>query len=273
MAFIEQHPHYITYRNENFSCDTVPVGMSKDIYNLIYSYLLKDTENAHYDATEILHQIQLVAKTSIKQYLSFDDVNYEIKRTLTTLEQNELSDYMDALDCILLKFGFDADLNDVFERNQFGYVVSVSRFGVIWELREDTTIIVGQIEEVIEDIPDQYQNTIGHLNQAIGQLKSLNNERARKDALRDCISAVEGYIKSITETENFPAADTALSQKIDGESFILRDGIKMWKHIHKVYPDVRHGNNEDVSKLSEDELSYYIDRLMIYIRFINKNID
>ncbi|HFU7058086.1 TPA: hypothetical protein ACGN81_005179 [Bacillus cereus] len=273
MAFIEDHPHYSTYRHEKWYCDEIPRGISKDIHNLIYSYLLKDPDEAMHVAVEILHKIQIIAKLSIKQYLSFEDINYEIKQTLTILEEKEVPDYASALEVILSTFGFADELNQIFEDNNFGYTVSAGRYGINWMLREDTTIIVEQIEEVIEDIPNQYQNTIGHLHQAIGQLNSLENERARKDALRDCISAVEGYIKSITGTDNFPAADTALSEKIDGEPFILRDGLKIWKQIHRVYPDVRHGNNETVSNLSEDELSYYIDRLMIYIKFINKIID
>ncbi|MFJ8103923.1 hypothetical protein [Lysinibacillus sp. NPDC096212] len=85
------------------------------------------------------------------------------------------------------------------------------------------------------------------------------------------MSATEGYVKSITGESDFPKADKKLRANKQLDTMIITDGLKIWNHTHRNYLDVRHGNNEHISEIGIDEAVYYIERLMSYIKYLNKN--
>ncbi|WP_342506116.1 hypothetical protein [Sporosarcina sp. FSL K6-2383] len=127
-----------------------------------------------------------------------------------------------------------------------------------------------KIEEVIPLIPNVYKDTIASLEHAIKLFNDAeNDEKSRKNALRECISAVEGFVKSITGTNDIKIADQRISKEKYAHPIITRDALKVWNHINTDLLDVRHGNNEFISKLGIEEVTYYIERLVAYIKYLN----
>lgn len=58
-----------------------------------------------------------------------------------------------------------------------------------------------------------------------------------------------------------------LLNKKYGNDFIVKDGLSIWDLMHKIYPDIRHGNPNS-SDLSEDECLYWIDRINTYVIYM-----
>lgn len=89
--------------------------------------------------------------------------------------------------------------------------------------------------------------------------------------MRDCASAVEDYINSIAGLHDFPKSiEKLVSEYGNANKFIIRDAQNVWKFIHESLKDIRHGNNEDISNLENVEVVYYIERLMSFVKYIEK---
>lgn len=80
---------------------------------------------------------------------------------------------------------------------------------------------------------------------------------------------MESLLKKVTNTNSVANANNYLMQNKDvwGDKMVLTDGHKMWKHIQDTYPDVRHGD-EGITDMSEEEVTYYADRILIYVNYI-----
>ena len=54
---------------------------------------------------------------------------------------------------------------------------------------------------------------------------------------------MESFMKNITNKVDIKEADKELrANEKWGDSYILKDGISIWKKIHEEFPDNRHGN-------------------------------
>ncbi|EJT6664089.1 hypothetical protein C4D51_09840 [Clostridium perfringens] len=84
-----------------------------------------------------------------------------------------------------------------------------------------------------------------HIRQAKEQLSKCEDSRARKDAIRDCLSAMETLLKKITHTNNVNNAVSLMIKDSNtwGPKIIVTDAIKMWKLFHEDYKDIRHGDD------------------------------
>lgn len=113
----------------------------------------------------------------------------------------------------------------------------------------------------MEALPSIFESSREHLEQAKIQLsRSDQSSRARKDALRDCISALEALLRQVSGENDLRASVQNLIADFWGPKAVLRDAIAIWTHIHEKKPDVRHGNPELID-LPIEETIYWIDRI------------
>lgn len=270
MKFKEQHLNFMTYTHDKYYTNSLPYSFIGNLKGYLHSELMNnDPDEINFIALELQHQLTSIAGVEPGYSGPYEYILEDITSTLRKLERKGFDYFMDGLASILVHFGNEETFNNFLEENNIGFIAFLLQGKVHWDIREDVDIPVKMIEEIIPLIPNVYKDTIASLEHAIKLFNDAKNEKARKNALRECISAVEGFMKSITGTTNIKFADSEISKKTYAHTIITRDAIKIWNHIHTDLLDVRHGNNEFISNLGIEEVTYYIERLMAYIKYIN----
>src|SRR5699024_11193171 len=113
--------------------------------------------------------------------------------------KNKFNKIMDCIAEIAVYFDRDIDeFNELLEDNSIGFQLYNDPHGTVWEVMDGVTNYSEEIEEALDVVANKHVNVIEHLIQARKQLLEINNHRARKDALRDAISALEAQLKYIT---------------------------------------------------------------------------
>jgi len=169
------------------------------------------------------------------------------------------------------KGNFLDDLNEIFEEYDFGYRLRLAR-GLYsrysWELIQEPDQEDKAISTTVEEVRDICQQAKDHLEQARNQLQKTDNLRAWKDALRDCLSAMEALVNQLGGDTDINKSTRALrSDGRWGHELVVKDGLSIWNRMHDLYPDIRHGNHA-ISSLSREEALYWIDRLMAFVCYM-----
>src|SRR5262249_49701852 len=103
--------------------------------------------------------------------------------------------------CASNRFGLSVEkLNEFLEDLDFGYVLETGQWGQnpYWVLRESVTSRTEPIETTAQHVKDICKQTLEHLEQAREHLVNTKNDRDRKDAIRDCLSAMETMLKTLS---------------------------------------------------------------------------
>jgi hypothetical protein len=150
--------------------------------------------------------------------------------------------------------------------SEVGYDVKEIKY--IPNINEDS-----EESETIENTLKSIQNSpfvqaVEHYQQAKRQFANAQDERRRKDAVRDCASAMESIIKILGKDDDIRKATKNLREaKIWGQDDIVKDGDAIFNKLHYLYPDFRHGAQQ-TSKMSVNEAKYWIDRISTYISYM-----
>jgi hypothetical protein len=161
------------------------------------------------------------------------------------------------------------DLNEFLAHLQVGYVLKSSHFyGYYWELREDVESRAEAVDETAPYVKDVCSQAFDHLEQAKKHLVNGASDRDRKDAIRDCLSAMESLLKALSNTSDIKDATATLRKEGSwGLDLIVKDGLSLWDRLHQLYPDVRHGNPH-ASDIGDAEALYWTERISCFIRYI-----
>lgn len=268
MKFIELHKDFKSYSSDKYHTDNIP----RDFVNAFKGYIIGQIENPG----EFRHIIGIIAKHVpcdpgtnwnfpwIKEDL--DDVIWALHR------KNRFPKFMDCIGEIASTYFSDSidEINEILEDSLIGYILRLDDWdGVVWEIREDIENRTETVTEALEELPFTYENAAQHLEQAKEQLSRIENPRARKDALRDCVSALESHLKYLSGKDDFRAAVTELVGQNIGNKKIIRDALTIWNYVHEDVPDIRHGHTENFAMPTEEVL-YYIDRTMSLIKYLSR---
>ncbi|MBJ7967905.1 hypothetical protein [Bacillus cereus] len=268
MKFIEQHRNYQTYESNEYYTNEIP----REFLGAIKGYI-----NGHItDAEEFKQIISIIAKYvpcepgtnwGFPWLISdLDDVIWNL------YQKKRFPKFMDCIGEIAENFFQDKldDINEMLKDASIGYTLSLlEREGSIWEVRESIENRTETVSEALEGLLFTYENTNQHLNQAKEQLTRMETPRARKDALRDCVSALESHLKYLSGMNDFRASVAELVRRDIGSKKVIKDALTIWTYVHEGIPDVRHGHTEDVP-LSSEEALYWIDRIMALIKYLSR---
>lgn len=277
MSFRRDIPNYKTLHSETFNLTSV----DKNIWTKLEAYSQRVCNNSD-ELKALINRLSELALIPATTNWGWDFLVNDLSNVIYALSKDvnngKFHLLMDTIAVIA-----DAGSVDLEEIDEFllefnlGYYLNIDPFTRkhFWTVREDITDLTENIENVEELIKDGFQQAIEHFEQAKKQLANADSERARKDAVRDCASAMESVIKILGEDNDIRNASRKLrDQNLWGEDTIVKDGDAIFNTLHRLYPDLRHGSTE-VSSMSVEEAQYWVDRITAYVSYMirmNENI-
>lgn len=278
MSFIHDVPNYKTLESDIYYTDKLP----DDIWDEFHAYAARTARKIGTKKTvNILNDIVLLPPTTNwgESFLQ-GDLDYAIR---TIKNKGDFPLAMDAILTVVQKGRLSLDeINGWLLRNEIGYFIaenpvrndiggffaSYSPCDYHWKIREKIDNIATELENTSAMVKSVSQQALEHLEQAIIQLENIENERARKDAVRDCASAMEAIIKQYGKINDIGDATKELrSSGSWGKDEIVKEGNSIFNTLHRLYPDLRHGSTE-FSEMTKEEAIYWVDRIMAYVKYM-----
>ncbi|WP_286934695.1 MULTISPECIES: hypothetical protein [Aminobacterium] len=274
MDFISQHPNYKGYSSSDFYVSELPPNMG----SALQGYILTQSKRNEKLLKMAINEIASFTLDDLTTNWGWDFLCDELPcRTnkLCNLPLHKVMDFFTSI-CSSQELNFSIDsLNALFDELKFGYTLTLegSSFyskNFIWEIREEVSSNTESIETVLPLVKDICSQTLDHLKQAQEHLLNKGSSRDDKDAIRDCLSAMETLLKKLANKNNIgDATKKMLSEGIWGQGKIVNDGLSIWELMHKTYPDVRHGNPKE-STITDEEALYWIERIMCFVKYISR---
>ncbi|WP_226341376.1 hypothetical protein [Staphylococcus aureus] len=247
MEFKKQFPDYLNYKNEEYLMNVVTEELLREIaQRLPRVYIQQKQQNRYLNLDEtIKNACDVVSIYTNNKNRGYDFIIRDFEEQVVDFKKiGKFHKFMDATSEL-------AKNDNVFEDYNFGYkLTNESKYN--WLCINPNVGEVVNFEELIITTSELCKQTAEHIKQAQEQLNRVNELRARKDAIRDCLSAMEALMTYLTGTTDISAADKAMrdDEETWGQGFIIKEGITMWNMFHNKYKDIRHGNNFDISLIS-----------------------
>lgn len=273
--------YYETYTNDDYLMNKVTSNLLRQVSNIFIqglrnkalSYTGRGRMNLD-GSMKVLCNI-VCGYTNIEETKNWgwDFIIEDYKEAFQCFLSKPFHKFMDATSKIAIEFlGVEIveELNEAFSEYNFGYRIQ-NDADLPWICINPNVNMTIEINEVVETTEELCKQTAEHIKQAKEQLSRPTNERARKDAIRDCLSAMEALVKKVTLTKDINGAieNMRLNGDIWGPKVITNDGIKLWNIFHTNYTDIRHGN-DDISDITLDQCVYFVDRILAYVNYVSK---
>jgi len=276
MSFQTQHPNYKSYHSDKYHVLNIP----KQIFSELQGVILKAASKSGNRDFFIKEMVRLMAENipcEAGEAWSGSFLLDELGDYARRLSKAKFCNQMDFFLSLANKKHIDIiDLNNSFESHDFGYEIVEYETGLYqseyeWQLKPDITESVESIEDTINTVQQFCKQTCDHLIQAKQQLSQDLSDRDLKDAIRDCLSAMEACVKKLTNKNDIKEATKVFrsNSNIWGKDEVVKEGLSIWDRMHNLYPDIRHGNPHS-SDLSFDEALYWVERITSYVRYITK---
>lgn len=273
--FKESFPDYEMYSNDTYLMNIVSRALLRNISQMLPRILQERKRNSM--PTLILadtlkglcNKISFHTNNEKTRNWGFEYIATDIDEQMCDFEKLKFYKFMDCMQDLAVTEDILYALNEIFEEHDFGYRLTDShdRF---WININPLTNLTSDIDNLIVTTSEICKQTSEHIKQAKHQLTRATELRARKDAIRDCLSAMESLMKRITNSHDIKYADTLIRNNPEkwGQVSIAKDGISLWNMFHKDYKDIRHGDF-DISNISYEETIYFIDRILVYVKYIS----
>lgn len=279
--FKNQYPDHMSYVNDSYIMNEIPNRLLTSLTSIYIEGVKRNVSNysgpgwLDYNSVMkiIVNKVAEYAYTEMTQNWGGNYLVQDLKNNVSELGQLPFARVMDSISDLALN-SFSSyiidELNELFEIVSFGYRLNNSQEEpwIIINPNIGTTV---KIDNIVETTQKLCKQTADHILQAKEQLKKAENSRARKDAIRDCLSAMEALMKHITDTKDVVGANSLMvkASEVWGPKIIVTEGHKLWQLFHENYTDIRHGNS-DISNITVEEARYFVDRILIYVNYISK---
>lgn len=248
----------------------IPINVPLDSKFVRYvgNIFYKLTSEEKYYTKELCHILEGVLGISKTEQYKDPYLTNEYNNNIDILCKRPMYEVMDFIYEATVIY-FDGlpidDINYYFEDYNIDFRLKNDRENP-WVYSGDNEIYTN-IEAIQKSISEICIQTSSHIEQAKKNLENKEDLRARKDAIRDCLSAMESLLRNITGESTIDKANSLMLKKGIEPKFIVTDGHRLWKHFHEDIQDIRHGNPE-ISDISLEEAFYYCDRILSYINYI-----
>ena len=269
-SFKDNYPDYESYADGDLYYTKTPPGLVSALKGLIHR-VVPGTSHLKAVCNDIAGRIPFEPTQNWGRDFLINDLD----SLLDNLAKKRLHKVMDFIHDFAVEHSSDndfmEDLNDLFGQTDFGYRLRFSKDpfdSLNWDLVEVPQIDDKTITAAVAEVADICQQASDHLRQAREQLQKTDNPRAWKDALRDCLSAMEALVNQLGGSSEIEKSTKVLRESGKwGPDIVVKDGLGIWNRMHDLYPDIRHGNHS-VSPLAREEAIYWIDRLMAFVGYV-----
>lgn len=269
LKFKDEFPNYLASDDSVYYTKSMPDGLVSALIGVFYRYI-EDAAMLRGAVDDLLTQIPAEPTGN----WSFNYLQEDFSDALRKLSK-KFPRFMDGLRKITDEIARSTsvslvdDLNELFDEMDFGYSFESFHGHFYWVARDTTPTATETLDKTAAEVEDICSQALSHIRQAAVNLRG-SSERARKDAVRDSLSAMESLLKKISGAGSVKDATSALrSDDKWGPDLIVKDGLSIWDRIHALHPDIRHGNPK-ASKLSPEEASYWVERINVFILYITR---
>lgn len=268
MSFKEDHPSYKGYESDEFVVKELPRGFGA----ALQGFITRHCEDGNTLRVVINEMASLIPDQPTTNW-GWDYLLRDLSDYTTKLCNGPMPKVMDFLAWLCEYNGTSASskhLNEFLEEQKLGYILYTGSPTPYWEIRPSVTARTEAVEDASHQVKNVCQEALDHLNQAKKHLAETKTDRDRKDAVRDCLSAMEAMLKKLAQENDIkPATSKLRDQKIWGPDIIVKDGLSLWDRMHDLYPDIRHGNPK-TADMTDEEALYWTDRIVCFIKYMSR---
>lgn len=266
MSFIKDIPDYKNYNNEDFYTTSLPD--TSDIWNELQAYANR-AESLQQVVNRLNDLVLLPPTTNIGGWL-VTDLENAFRTLRKKVKGGKISLFFDAVVIIIEESFLDLEeINEFLLQYEIGYEVYKGFVSYNWSVRNNIPKMSENIDKTLKTLEKTpFEQAVENLQQAKVHFQNLSNERALKDAVRDCASAMESIIKILGNNDDIKIASKTLrNSKLWGLDDIVKDGDAIFSKLHYLYPDFRHGS-VGMSNMTVNEAKYWADRMICFIDYI-----
>lgn len=270
MGFKAEHKNYKGYESSEFYVSEFP----SDFSSALQGFLMRQCEDER-ELKAVINDIASRIPTEPTTNWGWNYLLEDLPSYVGRLCEKEFHKVMDFLADTStnahLSFSV-ADLNEFLEELGIGYVLEVDRWSrnPSWSLRDSVDSRTEAVEQTETHVKGICEQALDHLKQAKEHLLNTKNDRDRKDAVRDCMSAMESMLKNLSwESDIKDATKSLRDAKTWGPDIIVKDGLSLWDRMHDLHPDIRHGNPKK-SDITDEEALYWLERITCFIRYMSR---
>lgn len=203
---------------------------------------------------------------------------FDLRKKVNGRNKKHFDAFMDSLE-VLNSIGelSLSKINEFLEDFNIGYHCEKGfNHKVIWSPVENAGAVEA-IAEVKKSVKPLSQQACERFESALRQFEDVSlSERARKDAVRSCIDAMEALVKELggddeigEATKNLKDTEDAKGNLLWGPVEIVKDGNGIFNLLHKLYPDVRHGTQDvATAEMTMEEAEYFVGRITTFVKYI-----
>ena len=279
MSFKSNVPDYKMYSNTELHMNSLP----DDIWGSLKVLIRKSAKDAD-NLKAIINYIAEITGGPLTDNWGWDflvrdidDCVYGIRKKYEGMAKKHFESFMDSL-AVLHDVGnlTCEEIDEFLEDHAIGYRC-YTLFGpdIVWSPIKKTYSInnVMKVQESIKSISEQ---AFERFSNAKIQFEQSSDERARKEAVRSCIDAMEALIKELGNddeigeaTKHLKDAKNNSGNPIWGPVQIVKDGNSIFDRMHELYPDVRHGTQDSMSSvMSIEEMEYWVGRITVFMNYM-----
>lgn len=270
MGFKQDVPDWKVFGNDTYNMNIVPEAAYSELNGIILR-----AANGSIELKNILNcMAEIIPCEAITNwgwdYLKYD-VNGIVKAISAKVNKGRFPVFMDCL-AVLVSNGVLLldDINDFLEDNEIGYRAEYNfNHCITWKPVQDSHIL-NELNDTQESISDISEQAYDEIRRARKSLEDSKDERAIKDALRSCLSAMEAVVKELGQDNEIGNATKNLKAQGNwGNDEIVKEGHSIFNNMHRLYPDLRHGSLE-TSSLSLNEAEYWIGRILNFLKYLDR---
>jgi len=280
--FEQDFQNYQCYQDGDFYKKTIPDGLTDALSDFCADACATDDdqETVLRMTTFANDLLVMVGKKSTNNW-DIGVLRTEIKSTFCLLSEEKFDRFMDgtrkAAENLYrgispnLRESFLHKVNGILNDKNFGYTLGQSANDLdtlTWEGRWKAAAGVSALESASEALESVFPKALEHIQQAKCHLLRPDEPRPRKDSVRDAMSAMEAMLKKLASENDIRDATTKLrAEGCWGLDQIVKDGLSIWSHLHRLHPDIRHGQSTS-SEIDLDEALYWLARITAYITYM-----
>lgn len=274
MTFKKDIPNYKQFINLENEMSEIP----KDAFAQLEALFMKASGGESGPMQHIINALSpvLMTKTTTNwgaSYLitDFKNLTNELK---LKVENGKYHLFMDCLQTMVQnsdRLLTEDDVNEFLDDHGIGYVLnSGPGFRLEWECASNSMTAVKPVEELLPVVKKVSVRAFEHLQSTIDNLSRDNTNQQLKYAVRDCATAMEGVIKTLGGENDIKKATKIMRDSQQwGLSDIVKDGEAIFNKLHHLYPDFRHGTQDDKSTtITYNEAKYWISRMCTFLDYI-----